>query len=115
MLMATKQDLAAKAYFSGDTLRITFTVNNDDGNAKDLTGATVTWALAKKQGSTPLVTKTATLVTPASGVCRVDIAPADTADINGSLYHELQVEDAAGDVSTVIYGQFVVEKDSITS
>lgn len=113
--MATKQDVAAKSYFSGDTLRITFTISDDDGNGKDLTGATVTWALAKRQGSTPLLTKTATLVTPASGICRVDIAPADTADLAGSLYHELQVVDAGGDVSTVTYGTFPVEKDSITS
>jgi hypothetical protein len=105
--------------YSGDTLQITVTVKNTSNVAIDLSGATLSWALAKNVGDTALVTKTTAnsgvvTVTAASGICRVDIVPADTSGIFGRHWHELEVTDSSGNVSTVIVGQLNIVRDLVT-
>lgn len=114
--MAKEQNVAAGTYFSGDSLLITFTVyQEDETTPKPLTSATITWGLSKAQGKTPIVTKSATITDAANGVCTVQIDPADTAALSGTLWHELEVTDISGNVSTSVYGTFVIEKDSVNN
>jgi hypothetical protein len=109
-------------YFSGDALRLEITVQNGDAVGSpvlDLTPFTeITWALAKKQGAVPLVTKTLTggptQIDPidlVNGRIDVLINNVDTAALKGTLYHELQLEPGP---NTPMWGAFVIQADSIT-
>lgn len=121
--MPIKSDVGkTPLYFSGDALRLEVTVRDGDTGGSpvlDLTPFTeITWALAKKAGATPLVTKTLTggptqidPVDLANGRIDVLINNADTASLKGSLYHELQL---APGPNTPMYGDFVITVDSIS-
>lgn len=103
-------------YFAGDSLEITITVDDADGNDKDLSGASVSWALAEKPGGAAVLDGSSTGVTvsvtnAATGEVTVTIAGGTTDDLVGSYYHELEVTDSAGDVDTVARGRFDVERD----
>lgn len=113
---------ASPLYFSGDALRLQITVRNGDtvgSPVLDLTPFTeITWALAKKQGAAPLVTKLLSVgpteidpVDLANGRIDVLINNADTASIKGTYYHELQLEPGP---NTPLYGSFEIQADSIT-
>ncbi len=110
--------------FSGDTKRLNYTVKDGAGVVIDITGGTFRWGLSKlgkpvtagepsPQGS-PLLTKTVssgiTLTAPTLGELRVDLDPADTADLKGSFYHELEMV-LAGVTSTIAFGQIDIKKD----
>ena len=108
-------------YFSGDALKLQITVRDGDTAGApplDLTPFTeITWALAKKQGATPLVTKTLTggptQINPVdlpNGRIDVLINNADTANLKGELYHELQLEPGP---NTPLFGVFIIQADSI--
>ena len=107
-------------FFSGNTVRLNYTVADADNPpaAKDLTGATnITFIIAKEQGKTPALSLTlgsgVTVVTPLDGEFRVDLTPAQTEPLKGTMYHEARVTDSSGNVSTVAYGGAVIEKNSI--
>ncbi len=110
--------------FSGDTKRLNYTVKDSAGTVIDITTATFRWALSKlaKSGTAgepspqgpAIVSKSIgsgiTLTAPTLGELRVDLDPADTADLKGSFYHELEMV-LAGVTSTVAFGQIDVKKD----
>jgi len=114
--MSTKVQIE---FISGDSQKLIITVQDADNApaAKNLTGATITWALARSRGSAPLITKTVgsgiTVTDAANGALEVAIAPADTATIDGVHYHELEVVDSAGNKSTAVYGLVIIHPDSI--
>ena len=109
-------------YFSGDALSIQITVRNGNNVSDpplDLTPFTeITFAVARKQGQTPLFTKTLTggptqidPVDLANGRIDVLINNADTAALKGDFYHELQLEPGP---NTPMFGTFTIQADSIT-
>lgn len=109
-------------YFSGDALRLQITVRDGDTVSDpvlDLTSYTeITYAIARKQGAAPIVTKKLTNgvgeidpVDPANGRIDVLINNADTAALKGDYYHELQLEPGP---NTAMFGAFVIQADSIT-
>lgn len=96
----------------GDTVSVDFAVTDSAGVALDLTGATVKWQLAARPGSAALVTKQTssgiTVTNAAGGLFTVAIASSDTTSLSrGRYYHEAQVTDAAGNISTVAVGHAV--------
>lgn len=116
--MAIKQDIEL---WSGNDAEIHATITDTDaGVPKDLTGSAITWVLAKAQGKPPLITKTVgtgiTLTLPLQGKCTVTLVPADTEAIKGlkTYYHEMRVVDAAAKKVTVLYGDALVQENSIT-
>tara|TARA_R110002096_G_scaffold288387_1_gene482127 strand:+ start:715 stop:1074 length:360 start_codon:yes stop_codon:yes gene_type:complete len=105
---------------SGDSLTLEVTVNDAAAAAVDITSATFIWVLSKKS-TTSVAPRGAAILTKAlaSGVAindgptgRADITldPADTASLDGTYYHELQMTNA-GFVSTVLYGSVTIAKD----
>lgn len=117
--MAIRQDVGSDpVYFSGDALLLQVTVQDQAGAPLDLDTlplSEATWVLAKKQGGTPVVTKTlgsgVTVVTPPGNDGRLDVQinNADTAALKGTLYHELQLTPGP---LTVMFGDFVIQADS---
>jgi hypothetical protein len=72
-----------------------------DGVARDLTGASVTFAVRRKGSRTTLLSGDAVLVTPASGVVRYDWGATDTTTLGpGSFEGEFQVVLSNGKVGT---------------
>lgn len=88
---ATNQDFTATA---GDDIEIEF---DTDAN---LTGAAISWRLTGR-GAT--ITKTigsgVTITDDTNGICTVTLAPADTAQLAGTYYHELQATVGGGVVT----------------
>lgn len=105
--------------FQGDTRRLNFTLTRADGSPLDLTGGTLRWQASRLKApgvfsTMPLLQKTETngveVVDAFNGIVTVTLGPADTLSLSGNLYHELEVVDASGDVSTVYAGDFQIKK-----
>jgi len=117
--MANEQNVTG--YYSGDDLELVVTIQDENGAGLDITSATVTWVLKRNINSTALVTKTVgsgiVLTTPASGIITISIDPADTAAVFSAegkpFYHEIELTDVSGNVTTVLFGTFEVKKDGI--
>jgi len=97
--------------FSGNHKTLHCTVLDEDGNAVDITGATIVWALANHENSkSRLITYTSptnvTIVAPLLGTFDVSIqGPATEALKSGEYYHEARVTSSGGSVTTVIFGK----------
>lgn len=107
--------------FAGDTKRLNFTLTNGDasGTPLDISDAVVVWQASKgtvaRFSAIPVLTKTVangglTIVDELNGQILVELLPADTQALNGNFYHELQLQDASGDVATAFAGEFVVKR-----
>jgi hypothetical protein len=113
--------MAASSMYSGDSVSIAVTVTDSTtGAAVNITGATMTWALATAPGTTPLLTKTSgdgdiTVSGASSNVATVALAPADTAALNGVYHHELQIVDGGGNKYTVYQGSIYILADMVTT
>lgn len=102
--------------FAGDTKVIPVTVIDEDGMAVNITGATFTWEAARTVDGTAAITKTVgagiALTSPATGVFTITLDEADTDDLEGLYYHEAEMV-LAGDTSTVLTGNMIVEQTLI--
>jgi len=113
----TNQDVEL---WAGDTKQLVVTVTDDAGDPKDLTGATVRWILqGRPADSSPLLDKDndakggVTIVDAAGGVFRVDLSPEDTEELSPrTYYHEAEVTDASGNISTVLIGSLVIHRSA---
>lgn len=101
----------------GDDETLQVTVKDEDGNEKDLTGASLKYAIAPGRGLEPFFTLTdadgINVTDAANGVVRIDIPSSDTDGIVGTYYHELEVTDQNGVTKTVLEGQAKVIGTSI--
>jgi hypothetical protein len=107
---------------AGDTRNIFVTITDKFGTAIDLSQATsIRWWASKGTteafSRTPVLMKSLELgideVSLIDGEFVVRVKTADTAGLNGSYYHEVEIIDAAGNVSTPIADSFTVRKDLI--
>ncbi|OME86914.1 hypothetical protein BK120_08300 [Paenibacillus sp. FSL A5-0031] len=97
--------------FAGDTKNVTVTVTG-----VDLTGASVKWAMKKSiYNAEPDVYKDTltgvTITAPDKFV--IAFKPADTAALSGGFYHEAEVTDASGNVSTLLSGTITVNRSGV--
>lgn len=114
----TRQNVGEdEKYYSGDTLVIKTTVESDDGSSKDLTDASVKYGISDAPGEQTVVEKSdgngIQITDPASGKLEITIDSVDTEDLDGSFYHECEVTDSSGDVSTVFTGVFRIAEDTV--
>lgn len=96
--------------YAGNPRTFTFTVTDEDASgspAKDLTDLTPKLTLSRISASTglplktPEVEKTGTVTDAPNGVLTVALVPADTADLEGEYYLELELFDLS-DVGVVV-------------
>jgi hypothetical protein len=108
--------------FTGDSKALNVIVVDDNGNAIDLTNASVTWQLAVKNwksdpAAVPIITKssaTAGQITLASGSFTVNIVSADTAGLTeGNYYQEAQVTLSDGTIGTPLTGTVKIKPNLI--
>lgn len=100
--------------FAGDTKSLNCTVTDAaTGAAKNITGATIEWVLYNERTELNVLTKsTASGITITNGLAgqfTVALIPADTSALGiQSYYHEAEVTDAGGNVSTVFTGYITI-------
>lgn len=112
----TKENQNIENYYAGDSLVLDVTVTDQSGAAKDLTGASIEWGLFPRGSDTAVLTKTTTgggVAVTGAGVFEVTVDPGDTTGLEGLHYHEAEVTDGAGAVSTVTVGYIEIEKSRV--
>lgn len=105
--MSTRADItAADGFFVGEDKSLVYTITAA-GSAVNISGWSIQWAMSATQGGAAVLTKTATLTTPTSGICTVVIASADTLSLNTSsttdYFYRLRRTDT-GSRSELAYG-----------
>lgn len=108
----------------GDTPSFDLDINQPNGTAYDLTGATITMS-AKRHGDDPdyrgVFRKTSAGGSPtivitnaAGGLARVDMKAADTRDIPAPavLWYDIEVEFPSGTSVTPVKGNLTIEADA---
>jgi len=109
---------------AGDTKNIFATITDKFGTPIDLSSATsIRWWASR--GNTETFSRTPVLMKSIENGAGIDevslldgqfvvrVKTADTSGLNGSYYYEIEIRDAAGNVSTPIVDSFVVKKDLI--
>mgnify|MGYP000892708861 FL=1 len=104
---------------AGDTRVLRIAVTDTDGEQVDLAGATARWWMARSSrstGASVLVQKSTSggvSIDEQTGIVTVTISPADTEGLSAGLYyHELEIVDGNGAVSTVTTGK-VTMRDAL--
>lgn len=113
-MMTQKTDFTI---YQGDSKVLSVTVADEDGVAVPVDGMTIRWQ------ASPVITggfeTTATLskdngalggitTVTEEGVFEVELEPADTEELSGLYYHEAELTDGAGNVSTVLTGRMTI-------
>ena len=106
--------------FGGDTQDLAMTVYNTDGSIKDLTDATISWALYNEATLQIYLTKSTsssgvTIIDAKAGTMKVSILPADTQDLRAGPWYKYQtvVIDAGTNVSTINSGHIQILENII--
>jgi hypothetical protein len=101
--------------FSGDSLTIVIPVKKGDGTLLSLGGCTIKWALKEKDISpVPILLKTTESgISTATGEVSIKLDPADTSELAGTFYHECEITDPLGNVSTVSAGYAAIQHDGV--
>ncbi len=109
--MSTERDITATdGYFVGEDKALVFTVKDAVGAAANITGWTIRFELSdlNDQFGHEILTKTATLTSPGSGICTVIVASDDTIELEpGTYYYTLRRTDA-GARTELAYGSLVL-------
>ena len=116
--MATEYDFdgstAAKQIWRACVKTITLTVN-EDSVVKNLTGYDLHLTVKKKRSdddADAVLTDTATIAAPTTGVGVFTLTTTQTAISPGIYFYDVQWDDGANDVDTVIYGTFQILEDT---
>ncbi len=97
--------------YKGENRTFNLAARDNANNPSDLTGKTVTWAIAFPpycpEWTDALVTKTGTVTDAAGGLYTVAITPSDTKCLSDGTYtHQAYTTDNSGSVSVVTEGTF---------
>lgn len=107
----TRTEQNIDAYHAGDSLTISVTVYDGDGNTLDITGADFEWVLVDRATDTTLLTKSTggggiSITDATNGEFEISIDSADTQDMDPGYYeHEAEMDDGST-VATVLTGSF---------
>lgn len=105
--------------YAGDSKKVIITVTDDNNNALDLFGASVKWALKRSSRTDEReiykeINKGIKIDNPTNGELTIDLLPSDTALLTpGTYYHECEVTDANGNVSTITVGYITISKSGV--
>ena len=103
--------------WSGDHKNLQVTVYDGDGASIDLSGASVIWMVSEGVEGASLLkrsTDSGCGISVSGSTFTVSLSPAHTSGSAGTLYHEAQVRDGFGDISTVLTGHATIHADAIT-
>lgn len=93
---------------AGDSKTLVITVRNADGDAVNITGATIKWQAARSYGKTSVISKTTSsgisITDGTNGVFAVTLSPSDTDSLSGIYHHEAELTATDTTKSTVLVG-----------
>lgn len=114
----TGQDIGTDddPYHAGDTLVVHFSVTDRNGDPKNLTGSSASWAAARSRGDEPVLSDgdagvALTISDAEGGVVRLEVDRGITDDLHGPYEYDLQVVDSTGSGDTVTVGKLTVTRD----
>ncbi|MDR7237106.1 hypothetical protein J2Y02_001717 [Neobacillus drentensis] len=100
--------------YAGDSKSIIIPVTKDDGSPLNLTGAAVKWGVRKRESSTTNdILKESPAITVSGSEITISLAPVDTETLTGSYYHECELTDQQGNVSTLFVGLVTITKSGV--
>lgn len=105
--------------FAGDSQRLEVEVFDPDGELVDLLGVqAITWHLSRTVHHRPAIVEKSigqgvTVVDAPNGRVDIEIDPADTEGRSGRHYHEIEVIDEQGHVSTILTGTVTIRPTNI--
>jgi len=110
-MTATGQDFTVR---QGDSKIINITVIDEYSQPLNLYGITANWIMYKRNPDNPILQKTTvsgiTLSVPTSGILTIRLIPSDTETLLGRFYHECEITDTNGNISTVTEGSVTIFK-----
>lgn len=83
--------------YAGDDIKLAFTATESEtGDALNLSGLSIKWALSRQAGGKTLLTKDLAtgginVISAALGTFEVVLGPTDTDGFSGTYYHEVRV------------------------
>jgi hypothetical protein len=99
-------------FVAGNTIKLEFTVTNEDGDAVDVTSDTVRFAL-KKGFTEVLGTDDVTVSHEETDKFVVTIPDEKTSALQGTLRYQCELEDSAGDRATVARGYITFSENLV--
>jgi hypothetical protein len=96
---------------AGENRTLTLYARDASNVVKNLTGHTLSWRVGRGPftfDSSPVFTKTGSIVSAAAGTFTVSITPSDTENLEGDYTHYGVATDGSGNVSAVVGGRFRV-------
>lgn len=84
---------------AGTSIDIDLTLQDDQGSPQNLTGATMTWHLARAYSVPAVLTvadATINVDDAINGSCIVPLVDTDTADLQGTYYHWIEADFGGG-------------------
>ena len=101
--------------YRGDTLTITVTVTDDEGDAFDLTSYTMKLTVKNNSQDTDanalIGPITATISAPTTGVGSIAISAVQSAVDIGEYVYDIQINNSTTDVKTIVKSTFTVLDD----
>lgn len=98
----------------GDTFELTISFKDGD-LAQNITGWTIFFTLKNNiddADADAVISKDVTQHTsPTAGVTQILLTAAETTDLNGSYYYDIQYKDTIGVIKTFLYGKITFTKD----
>lgn len=94
----------ADGWFKAEDKSFVFNIVGPTGTPQDITGYTIKWVLSATDGGAATLSKTASLTTPASGVCTVAVASTDTSGLTAQDYFYTLWRTDAGSKTLLSYG-----------
>ena len=95
---------SADGWFKGEAKSLVFTIVDSTGAAVNITGWTIQFRMADVLEGTADLTKTASLTTPASGICTVAIAAGDTSGLSADDWYYTLDRTNSGSEAVLAYG-----------
>ena len=99
----------------GDTVTLQLTFKDSDGNAIDITNYTVFFTLKNNKSDSDddaIIKKDVTSHSdPTNGITTITLSAAETDDLLGSYWYDIQYKTGAGVIKTVVIGTYIFEED----
>lgn len=105
--------------YAGDSKLVTVTVTDENDTSLDITGVNIEWVVKRNVRSTiKNVYKSSqaggiTITNPLIGEFQIKLDPADTVALSGIFYHEAELTDVQGSVSTLFTGNLTIELSGV--
>jgi hypothetical protein len=105
----TYQPISADdAWFTGEDQNLQFTISSATGGVQDISGWAIQFKMAATKTGVAVLTKSATLTTPGSGICTVSSIASDTSGFTAGTYYYTLSRTDSGLNGVVAHGPVVL-------